>query len=212
MRIMLADDHKMMREGLIHLFANRNEITIVAEATTGLEAVSLALQKKPDLVLMDISMSDINGLEATRRILRTLPSTRVIILSMHKERRYIEESLKAGAYGYVLKECAFEEVLQAIEAARQNRFYLSHQITEIVVNGFMAYSNSNNSAFRLLTPREREVLQLIAEGKSTVQIAEIFFLSEKTIETHRRNIMMKLKLDSVAELTRYAIREGIIEA
>lgn len=212
MRIMLADDHKMMREGLIHLFASRNEITIVAEATTGLEAVSLALQKKPDLVLMDISMSDINGLEATRRILRTLPSTKVIILSMHKERRYIEESLKAGASGYILKECAFEEVLLAIASAKQNRFYLSHQITEIVVKGFTAGSDSQSTAFTLLTAREREVLQLIAEGKSTVQIAEIYFLSEKTIETHRRNIMMKLKLDSVAELTRYAIREGIIQA
>ena len=212
MRIMLADDHKMMREGLIHLFASRNEITIVAEASTGLEAVNLAMQKKPDLVLMDISMNDINGLEATRRILRALPSTKVIILSMHKERRYIEESLKAGASGYVLKECAFEEILQAIAAATQNRFYLSHQITEIVIKGFTAGNDAQSTAFTLLTAREREVLQLIAEGKSTAQIAEVFFLSEKTIETHRRNIMLKLKLDSVADLTRYAIREGIIQA
>lgn len=212
MRVIIADDHKIMREGLMSLFASRNEITIVAEATTGLEAVNFAVQKKPDLVLMDISMSDINGLEATRRILRALPSTKVIILSMHKERRYIEESLKAGASGYVLKECAFEEILLAVAAAKQNRFYLSHQITEIVVKGFTAGNDAQSTAFTLLTAREREVLQLIAEGKSTLQIAEIYFLSEKTIETHRRNIMMKLKLDSVADLTRYAIREGIIEA
>lgn len=212
MRIILADDHKLMLEGLVALLSQNAQIEIVAIATTGLEAVGLAQKHDPDILILDISMPDISGIEVTRRISATCPFVKIVILSMHKERRFVEEALKAGAISYLLKECAFDEILLALDSAKDNRLYLSKQINEIMIRDFIYSSPAKNMSLALLTAREREILQYIVEGKSTSQIAQILFVSNKTIESHRRNLMMKLKLKTVAELTRYAIRVGIIQA
>ena len=210
--ILLADDHKIMREGLRSLLEKRSDMEVVAEAEDGTTTVNLARELKPDLVIMDVTMPDMNGMEATRRIIAELPRVKVIALSMHSDRRFVAGMLSAGASGYLLKDCAFEELERAIRSVLTNRTYLSPGITGIVVREYVNHlEKTEGSAFFVLTPREREVLQLLAEGKSTKQIAFCLHVSTKTIETHRRQIMNKLNVGSTAELTKYAIREGITD-
>lgn len=209
MKILLADDHKIIREGLRTLLEVNPRFQVVGDAKTGVSAAEMAVALMPDVVLMDIAMPDLNGIEATRRILTDYPNIKVIILSMHSDRRFIEEALKAGAFGYLLKECAFDELLVAMNAVSEGRYYLGSGITNMVIREYVGGLNENVTAFNILSSREREVLQLLAEGKTTARIAQLLNLSEKTIETHRRNVMIKLDLNTVAELTKYAIREGL---
>ena len=209
-RLLIADDHKLFRVGLRQIVEARPGFCVVAEAANGLEAVAAARDAAPDIALMDISMPEMNGIEAARRIVAELPDTRVIMLSMHSDRRYIQEALRAGAKGYLLKDSAPEELLRAIHKALRGQFYLSAQINAQVIEGFVQQISADpDSPFRVLSAREREVLQLLAEGKSTRDIADRLNLSAKTIETHRQHIMDKLELHTIAELTRYAIREGL---
>jgi two-component system response regulator NreC len=209
-RILLADDHKIIREGLRSLLEKEPDLEVVAEAGNGAKTVKLARKLKPEIVIMDITMPDLNGIEATRQIIGELPNIKVIALSMHSDRRFVVGMLKAGASGYLLKDCAFDELIHTVHTVVSNRIYLSPGITDIVVNDYLRQiSTTNSSVTSVLTAREREVLQLLAEGKTTKQIADHLYLSVKTIETHRRQIMFKLDIHSIAELTKYAIREGL---
>lgn len=210
LRILLADDHKMFRDGLRPLLEGTPGLSVAGEAADGHEAVRLAAELRPDVVVMDISMPDLNGIEATRRIRAVAPGTRVIVLSMHADRRFVTEALKAGACGYLLKDSAFAELVEAIRSAAQGRAFLSRAITDVVVQDYVGLARQEDgSAFAILSAREREVLQLVAEGSSTKEIADRLAISVKTVETHRRQIMERLGLRSVAELTKYAIREGL---
>ena len=209
-RIVIADDHGIMREGLRSLIEKLPGMTVVADAENGRLAVELVERHKPDILILDVSMPELNGIEAARRIRADGSSTRIIALSMHADRRFVGEMLKAGASGYLLKDCVFEELHQAIQSVLSGEVYLSPRIAGVVVKDLLQTPNgADKSTYSLLSSREREVLQMFAEGKTTKQIAMKLHLSVKTIETHRQNIMKKLKIDNVAELTKYAIREGL---
>lgn len=209
-RILLADDHKIIRDGLRTLIENQSHMEVVGEAENGRKAVDMTLELVPDVVVMDVTMADLNGIEATRQIHKELAAVKVIALSMHSDRRFVKGMLEAGASGYLLKDCAFEELARAIHSVISNETYLSPGITDIVVKEYLQKSSMTpTSAFSTLTAREREVLQLLAEGGSTKKIAESLYVSIKTVETHRRQIMDKLNIHSIAELTKYAVREGL---
>jgi DNA-binding NarL/FixJ family response regulator len=209
-KVLLADDHVMMRGGLRMVLEQNAELAVVGEAEDGREAVRLAKKLSPDVVVMDIAMPDMNGIEATRQIVADHPGSKVIALSMHSDRHFVSEMLKAGATAYLLKQCAVDELIAAIKTVLKNQTYLSPCISGVVVDHFVRNSSkSEPSVFSHLTDREREVLQLMAEGKTSKEIAFQLHLSIKTIETHRMKVMEKLNIHTVAELTKYAIREGL---
>jgi two-component system response regulator NreC len=208
-KILVADDHKMMREGLSSLLKKESGIEVVAEAENGRSAVQLTSRLAPDVVVMDISMPDLNGIDATRQIRTRHPNTKVIALSMHSDKQFVVEMLRAGASGYMLKDSAFEELASVIRTVSKDGTYIAPKITGL---NLAEYTNSPDSKPLLaprLTDREREVLQLMAEGRGTKEIAADLHLSAKTVETHRQHIMDKLDMYTVAELTKYAIREGL---
>ncbi len=207
----------MVRRGLISICATQPEWEVVAEALTGREAVEQAQKHKPNLVIMDISMPELNGLEATRQILRTLPSTEILILSMHESDQMTRELLDAGARGYVLKSDASRDLVAAVEALRRHRPYFTAKVSDLVLKGYLHRGGRSEEPPgeppRLqLTPREREVVQLLAEGQSNKEVANALNISVKTAETHRARIMGKLNLRSVSDLVRYAVRNGIVQA
>ena len=208
---LLADDHSLMREGLRSLFDGRDDMAVIADAANGRTAVALALKHKPEVIIMDVSMPDLNGIEATRQIVSANPQTKVIALSGHDTTQFVREMLSAGASAYLLKKRAYEELMQAIREVMKGRKFLSPDVAQGVVDAYVQLSSSSNEkpAFVVLTDREREVLQRLAEGHATKETADALSVSVKTVETHRRNIMEKLNLHSVAELTKYAVREGI---
>jgi DNA-binding NarL/FixJ family response regulator len=208
--VLLADDHKIMRAGLRSLLEKNANVSVVAEAEDGHQAVQLAGQLRPDLVIMDISMPKLNGIEATRQIMADLPDTKIIALSMHSDKRFLVEMFQAGAVGYLLKDCAAEELEQAIKTVAAHQCYLSPKIAGVLLEDYLdRFQSRPATAAAVLSAREREVLQLIAEGWSTKNIAEHLYVSIKTAESHRRAIMKKLDLHTVAGLTKYAIKEGL---
>lgn len=215
-RVLLVDDHKIVREGLRALLASEPDIEVVAEAENGREAIERSRELSPDVIVMDLTMPEMNGLEATRRIYAENNDAKILALSMHSDKHFVQEAISAGARGYLLKDCASSELVVAIRAVAEKRYYISPQLSGLLVdnliNGFKI-SNSGQAETRgesgRISLREREILQLIAEGKSTKEIAYQLELSVKTVETHRTNIMKKLDLFSVAELTKYAIRQGL---
>ena len=212
LKILLVDDHQIMRQGLRALLQTHAEMKVIAEASDGRTAVALAKQHSPDVVVMDITMPDLNGIEATRQIVAASPKTRVIALSAHADLRSASEMLKAGAKGYLIKEGIFEELAEAIRIVMGGSIYLRPKVAAVMKTDSSPAGQGNGhgpSAFVRLSPREREVLQLMAEGRATKEIAKELQVSVKTVETHRRQIMEKLNLYSVAELTKYAIGEGI---
>jgi two-component system, NarL family, response regulator NreC len=209
-KILLADDHEIMREGLKSLLEKQGDIIVIGEAEDGRTTVKLARELSPDIVIMDISMPDLNGIEATRQIVSRDSRIKVIALSVHSDKRFVIEMLHAGASAYLLKDCAFGELVNAVRAVMANHTYLSPQITDVMIKDYEhILSKKPLTAFSILTAREREVLQLLAEGKTTKDIAAILNVSVKTIETYRRQIMDKLQVHSIADLTRYAIKEGL---
>jgi DNA-binding NarL/FixJ family response regulator len=205
-RVLLADDHKIMCEGLQMLIEKQSDMEVVGVAHDGREAVRMTSEIAPDVVIMDVAMPKLNGIEAARQIISEIPEVKVIALSMHTDRRYVTGMLSAGVSGYLPKDCVGEELAQAIRTVVGGQVYLSPAIAGIVVEEFTAATKKRHS---LLSPRELEVLQLLAEGQSSREIASSLHISVKTVETHRRQLMEKLKLKTVAELTKYAIREGI---
>jgi len=209
-KVLIADDHKIIRDGLRALIEKQKDMKVVAEASNGCEAIEQIAETRPNIVVMDVSMPDLNGVEATRRIITANSQIKVIALSMHSDRRFVAEMLRAGASGYLLKDCAFEELGHAIRLVAKNRTYLSPGITDVVIGDYLKQVNGQEkSVFSVLTAREREILQLLAEGNTTKQIAVHCYVSVKTVETHRQHIMEKLDIHSLPELTKYALREGL---
>lgn len=209
-RVILADDHRIMRQGLCALLEKEPDMEVVAEADNGRTTVELTRKLQPDVIVMDLTMPNLNGVEATRQVVAEYPGVKVLALSMHSDKRYVAGVLGAGASGYLLKDCALEELVRAIHVVVANQTYLSPGVAGIVVEGYMAHLPATESALMSnLTAREHEVLQLIAEGKAIKEIASTLHVSVKTVETHRQQIMNKLDVYSVAELTKYAIREGL---
>jgi DNA-binding NarL/FixJ family response regulator len=210
-KILLADDHKIVLDGLSSLLSNYPDMKVVAQAENGRKAVQLTRELQPDVVIMDIAMAELNGIDAARQIVNESPGVKVVFLSMHSDRSFVIRALRAGASGYLLKGCAGEELVFAIRTVLTNKVYLSPSITGILVDEYLHRSSVEDSLESSpLTIREREVLQLLAEGKTTKEIASCLNLSIKTIETYRKQIMEKLDLHNLAELTKYALRQGLI--
>jgi DNA-binding NarL/FixJ family response regulator len=208
--VLLVDDHAIIREGLRSLLEKQPDMEVLADTDEGRKAVELVREMSPDVVIMDVTMAGLNGIEATRLITAEFPEVKVIALSIHSQRRFIADMLSAGAAGYILKECLFDELVQAIQAVAVGGRYLSPRIADVVVEDYVKrLSTTADSPLAALTGRERVVLQLVAEGKSTKEIAVELHVSTKTIEANRRQIMEKLDVHSVAELTKCAVREGL---
>jgi DNA-binding NarL/FixJ family response regulator len=209
-KILLVDDHRLMRYGLRSLISHTPDMEIVAEAENGRVAVELARELSPDVIIMDIEMPDLNGIEATRHIVTESPEIKVIVLSMHSDRQVIAEMLKAGAKAYLLKDSEPDELVKAIQTVVANKTYLCPEIADVVAKSYVEYLlTSECSVSSILTPRECEVLQLLAEGKTTKEIADHLCISANTVETHRRHIMDKLDIHTISGLTKYAIRHKL---
>ena len=210
-RILLVDDHEIMRNGIKSLLESEDDLEVVAEASDGREGVLMARRHRPDVVMMDISMPNLNGVEATRQIVEAGDGCKVLILSMHRDPRFVAGVLEAGARGYLVKTCTAQEMVSVIRLVNQGRTYLSPEVTDLVVKGFVGRLDGDaaHPPASSLSPREREVLQLLAEGLSAKAIADRLNLGVKTVETHRRNLMEKLNIDNLVDLIRYALREGV---
>lgn len=210
-KILIADDHKLIRDGLCALIANETDMEVVVAAINGRDAVSLVKLYQPDIVVMDINMPDLNGIDATKIILMENNDVKVIALSVHSTTKFVKAMLEAGVSAYLVKHCAFEELASAVRLVMEGKKYLSPEIVGVVLDDYTAIRSSDNeTVFATLSQREREIFQLVAEGMKSEQIAQRLFISVKTVSSHRRKIMEKLNLDNVAALTRYAISEGII--
>ncbi len=211
-KIILADDHNIMRQGLRVILEGQGNLQVIAEAGNGREAVQKVEELLPDMVIIDISMPEMNGMEATRQIQNISEAIKVIVLSVHSDKQFVSGMLRAGASGYLLKDCVKDELIKAIDIVNRGQKYLSPQITGSVLDDYKRFlSEEESDVFTLLTKREREVLQLIAEGKSTKQIAGDLYISVKTVETHRQNIMNKLEIYNIPDLVKYAIQQGVID-
>jgi len=213
LRIMVADDHEVVRKGLVALLQAQPEWQVCGEAGDGREAVEKAIQLKPDILILDIGMPSLNGLEATRQILKTIPNARVLILTLHDSDQVVREVLNAGARGFLLKSDAARDLVAAVEALRHDRTYFTSKVAAMVLEGYLKGGTPGaviTPGRNRLTPREREIVQLLAEGKSTKEVAVALGLSVKTAETHRSNIMRKLQLHSVSDLVLYAVRNNIV--
>jgi two-component system response regulator NreC len=209
-RIILADDHAIVRQGLSRAIQQEDDIDVVGQASNGRVTIDLVRKLSPDILITDISMPDLNGVEATRQVLRECPDVRVIALSMHSSRQFVMEMFRAGAVGYLLKDCDYDELVKAIHAVAEGKVYVSPSIGDVIVEDLLSGKPAGTpTAFSVLTPREREVLQLMAEGNTTRQIALQLYISPKTVEAHRLRVMNKLDIDNVAQLTKYAIQEGL---
>jgi len=209
-KVMLVDDHQIVREGLRSLIEKNGDMEVVGEAGDGRTAISLSSKLQPQVVLMDVSMPELNGIEATRQLLKKYPQVKVLGLSVHVRKSYVSDMLQAGASGYMLKNCTFHELTKAINAVMEDHMYLSPSLTDVMLDEYINFQTDKSfTTCPVLSPREREVLQLLAEGKSTKQIALVLHVSAKTIATHREHIMNKLDIHNIVDLTKYAIREGL---
>lgn len=212
-RLLIADDHEVVRRGLVSILAEKDEYEVVGQASNGREAVEMAIEMKPDVAIMDIGMPELNGLEATRQILEKLPKTEVLVLTVHDSEQVVREVLKAGARGYVLKTDAGTALVEALESLANRDVFFTSKVSEVMLQGFIREEplNLEETDRSRLTPREREIMQLLAEGLSNKEIGARLGIGIKTVETHRTNIMNKLNLHSVSDLVRYAVRNKIIE-
>jgi len=212
-RLLVADDHKIFRQGIKKLLEEEPDLQVVGESADGRETVKKATELKPDIVLMDIAMANLNGLEATKQIKKVLPEVKVIMLTMHKNEEYVLQSFQAGASGYILKEGAVEELVSAIRSISADKSFLSPTVSKTLVDAYLRKmeTGKTETPFDLLTDREREVLQLIAEGYTNREVAKQLFISVKTVEAHRAHIMQKLNIHDIAKLVKYAIQKGLVD-
>ena len=210
-KIVLADDHNVMRKGLRSLLDQQDNFEVVGEAHDGHEAIKLVRKLQPDIAILDIGMPNLNGIQATECIVSESPDTKVLGLSMHSDRRFVTKMLQAGAKGYLLKDCAFEELSEAVNTIAKGELYLGKDISGAIIKDYVnrihALDEAANQTY--LTKREKEILQMLAEGKNTSDIANLINVSVKTVESHRKNTMDKLDIHNIAELTKYAVREGL---
>ena len=211
LRILLADDHTVVRQGLRKVLEERPEWQVVAEAGDGRDAVRLAEQHKPDVAVVDVAMPLLNGIEATRQIVRRAPQTKVLVLSMYSDEAYVTQMLKAGATGYLLKDSADVDLLEAVQAVSQGKSFFSPAVARLMSDDYARQRGENAvDRYESLSEREREIFQLVAEGKTNKEIAALLFISPSTVETHRARIMEKLDLHSAAEIVLYAVRRGVV--
>jgi two-component system, NarL family, response regulator NreC len=209
-RILLADDHAILRQGVRRILEERPDFTVIAEASSGLEAIEMAERFQPDVAILDIGMKELNGIEVTAQILRRFPKTAILILSMHSDERYVIRALNAGARGYLLKDSVEEDLVRAIQAVHEDRSFFSPAVAKILAEGFARSATTVEDRYDLLTERERQIYQLLAEGNSNKEVAARLGLSLHTVETHRTRLMEKLDVHSSAELVLSAVRRGII--
>lgn len=210
-KILLADDHDIVRAGLRALLEPRGDIEICGEAVTGREAVKLVEKHEPDIIIIDISMPELNGLDAVRQIVKVAPDTEILVLTMHDSEELIRDVLQAGARGYLLKSEVTQHLLDAVDKLRVHKPFLSAEVNDVVLSGFLGEKKLKGESDGQLTPREREIVQLLAEGNSNKEVANMLHISVKTAETHRTNVMRKLDLHSISDLVRYAVRNHMIE-
>ncbi|MGA7118697.1 MAG: response regulator transcription factor [Polyangiaceae bacterium] len=209
MKVLLVDDHKIIRDGLRAILERHPDIQVIGEAAEGHAAIAIARATRPDVIVMDVSMRGLNGIDATARLTSELPESKIIGLSMNSDRRYVLAMLAAGAAGYLLKDAAADELLRAVQMVASGQTFLSPEITGIVIDKALKTDLPDEAPAGALTTREREVLQLLAEGRTSREIGTQLHIALSTVETHRRQIMSKLKIRTIAELTKYAIREGL---
>lgn len=210
-KVLIADDHQLFREGLVNLLFAAPDIEVIAQAKDGKEAVEKARHFKPDVVLIDIGMPIMNGIEATGVLKKELPDVKIVAVSMHSDRQYVKGILEAGADGYLLKNCTYRQLTDAIKSVFEGKKYLSEDITELVITGYLDPSKTESDSYSELSEREKEIFLLFAEGKSTREISEKLFISVKTVGTHKQHILDKLKLKNNADMVKYAIKKGLIQ-
>jgi DNA-binding NarL/FixJ family response regulator len=209
-KILIVDDHQLFREGIVTLLFSAENIEVIAQAVDGLDAIDKAKHYKPDVVLLDIAMPRMNGIEAIKKLKAIMPEIKILTLSMHSEKQYVKGVLEAGADGYLLKNCTYRQLTEAIHTVYDGKKYLSEDITEMVINGYLEPSGSDKSDFEKLSNREKDVFHLFSEGKSTREIGELLFVSVKTVNTHKQNLLEKLELKSNTDLIKYALKNGFI--
>lgn len=209
-KVLLVDDHQLFREGIATLLFSAENIEVIAQAEDGTDAMDKVKHYKPDVVLLDIAMPRMNGIEATKKIKNLNPAIKIITLSMHSDKQYVKGVLEAGADGYLLKNCTYRQLTDAIQSVYDGKKYLSQDITEMVINGYLSPSGTSESEYDKLSVREKEIFMLFAHGKSTKEISDQLFISVKTVNTHKQNILVKLKLTSNTELVKFALKNGLI--
>jgi len=210
-KVLLADDHQLFREGLVNLLSSAPDIDVIGEAQDGREAIEKAKQLKPDVLLIDINMPQMNGIEATKNLKKLVPELKIIAVSMHSDRQYVKGILEAGADGYLLKNCTYRQLTDAIQSVYEGKKILSDGITDLIIKGYLEPSETDGDGFSDLSEREVEILQLFAEGNSTREISEKLFISVKTVGTHKQHILEKLDLKSNADIIKYALKKGLIQ-
>jgi DNA-binding NarL/FixJ family response regulator len=209
-KVLVVDDHQLFREGIVNLLFSAENIEVIAQAEDGIDAIEKAKHYKPDVVLLDITMPRMNGIETTKKLKLLMPKIKIVSLSMHSEKQYVKGVLEAGADGYLLKNCTNRQLTEAIQSVYDGKKYLSEDVTGMVISGYLDPSGSETTEYENLSVREKEIFHLFAEGKSTREISELLFISVKTVNTHKQNILEKLDLKSNTELVKYALKNGLI--
>ena len=207
-KVLIADDHQLFREGLVNLLFSAPDIEVIAQAEDG--AIEKAKHFKPDVILIDIAMPNMNGIDATRQLKKEMPDIKIIAVSMHSDRQYVKGVLEAGADGYLLKNCTYRQLTDAIQSVYEGKKFLSEDITELVISGYLNYSENEDDGYSELSEREKEIFKLFAEGKTTREISEKLFISVKTVGTHKQHILEKLDLKTNADIVKYALKKGLI--
>ncbi len=210
-KVLVTDDHQLFREGLVNLLFSAPDIEVIAQAEDGKDAIEKAKHFKPDVILIDIAMPNMTGIEATKELKKLMPEIKVIGVSMHSDKQYVKGILEAGADGYLLKNCTYRQLTEAIKSVYTGKKYLSEDITELVINGFLDPSKADEDGYSQLSEREKEIFLLFADGKSTREIGEKLFISVKTVGTHKQHILEKLELKNNSDMVKYAIKKGLIQ-